>query len=240
MLNPDLDINSLRQAYAKHHALSIQNFLRVDVAERLRRAVSELPWVVEINDYGPSPAFRMPLPQDMVRRNLGLLLESVQHGMDMTRLFYLRLIVDGETLTHPDLIAFREFVNSATFLEVMQTITGESGLTHMSLDATCYDKGCFLGGHRDDAHPQNVIACVFNLTTEWRPDWGGHLTLFEPGTLPLIVGNSWNSLNIFTVPRYHVVSVVSPAATHRRYALSGWLRRGAGPMGGVVNTAGSN
>jgi Rps23 Pro-64 3,4-dihydroxylase Tpa1-like proline 4-hydroxylase len=141
------------------------------------------------------------------------------------QLFYLRLVVDGETFTHPDLNAFREFVNSPAYLETMQAITGESGLTHMSLDATCYDKGCFLGGHRDDAHPENVVACVFNLTTKWRPDWGGLLTLFEPGTDPAVFRNGWNTLNLFTVPRYHVVSVVSPAAAERRYALSGWLRR---------------
>jgi SM-20-related protein len=231
MINPDLDINHLRRAYAQHRILSIPNFLRPDAVQRLQQAVTGLSWNVEIKDYGKSPAFRMPLPPDMARRSLVPLLESVKHGMDMERLFYLRLVVDGEAFSHPDLTAFREFVNSAQYIKTMETITGEGGLTHMSLDATCYDKGCFLGGHRDDAHPQNVIACVFNLTTNWRPDWGGLLMFFEPGMQPLVLRNAWNSLNIFTVPRYHVVSAVSPAASERRYALSGWLRRGAPPAG---------
>jgi hypothetical protein len=226
MLNPDLDVKVLRQAYAQRRALSIPNILRADVAERLHRALTELSWIVEVKDYGKTPAFRIPLSKDVAGRNLALLLESVKHGMDMERLFFLRLVVDGEVFNHPDLAAFREFVNSARFIESIQEITGESSLTHMSLDATCYDKGCFLGGHRDDAHPQNVIACVFNLTANWRPDWGGLLTFFEPGTEPVVFLNRWNSLNIFTVPRYHVISVVSPAAAAKRYALSGWLRRG--------------
>lgn len=147
----------------------------------------------------------------------------------MARLFYLRLVVDGEAFTHPDLNMFREFVNSAQYLKVMHTITGENDVTHMSLDATCYDKGCFLGGHRDDANHQNVVACVFNLTSNWRPDWGGMLMLFEPGTEPIVVRNIWNSLNLFKVPRYHCISVVSPAAAEKRYALSGWLRHGDPP-----------
>ena len=238
MLNPDLDVDSLRQAFGQHRALSIPNFLRADVAERLHRAVTGFSWNVEINDYGSSPPFRMPLSKDMAGRNLGLLLENAEHGKDMQRLFYLRLVVDGETFAQPDLLAFREFVNSAPYLEVMRAITGESDLTHMSLDATCYDKGCFLGGHRDDAHPQNVIACVFNLTANWRPDWGGLLTLFEPGTPPIILRNSWNTLNLFKVPRYHVVNVVSPAALEKRYALSGWLRRGAPSDGDAVMNSG--
>lgn len=225
MLNPDLDINALRNAFARQRMLSIPNFLRPDVAERLKNALVGLSWSIEINDYDKTPPFRTPLAGEPSRLMPGTLLEMLPHGMDMTRLFFLRLVVDGEAFCHPDLAVFHQFVNSAQYLDTMGTITGESGLTHMSLDATCYDRGCFLGGHRDDANPQNVIACVFNLTANWRPDWGGQLMFFEPGASPAIFPNAWNTLNLFKVPRFHFISVVSPAATEKRYALSGWLRR---------------
>lgn len=225
MLNPELDVSALRDAFARQRMLSIPNFLQPDVAERLKNALVGLPWNFEINDYAKTPPFRIPYTGNVVKRIPGTLLETLAHGMDMTRLFYLRLVVDGEAFSHPDLMAFHQFVNSASYLDTMGTITGERGLTHMSLDATCYDKGCFLGGHRDDANPQNVIACVFNLTSNWRPDWGGQLMFFEPGTPVAVLPNSWNTLNLFKVPRFHLISVVSPAAAEKRYALSGWLRR---------------
>jgi Rps23 Pro-64 3,4-dihydroxylase Tpa1-like proline 4-hydroxylase len=49
--------------------------------------------------------------------------------------------------------------------------------------------------------------------------------LTYPDAPPVIVPPAWNSLNIFTVPHDHLVSAVSPAATAKRYSLTGWLRR---------------
>lgn len=225
MLNPNLDILQLRSAYAQRRALSIQNILRPEIAERLRRAFTALEWNLEINDYGPSPRFRMRVTPELADTSPCVLLESVEHGMDPDKLFYLRMCVEDSQFTDPDLIAFRDFVNSDEFLRKMEAITGEAGLTHSWIEATCYGKGCFLGGHRDDHNPENVIAMVFNLTPKWRIDWGGLLMMVYPNMPPAIVPPVWNSLSIFTVPQDHLVSAVSPAATEKRYALTGWARR---------------
>jgi hypothetical protein len=225
VLNPHLNIPQLRAAYAQRRALSISNFLRPEVTESLHRAVTALPWNLEINDYSSSPRFRMPLAPEIAGMPPYAFLDSADHQMDPERLFYLRLCVDAENFDHPDLVAFREFVNSEKFLEVLGEITGEAGLTHSWLEATCYGKGCFLGGHDDKHNPQNVVALVFNLTPKWQLDWGGLLMLTYPDRAPVIIPPAWNSLNIFTVPHDHLVSAVSPAATAKRYSLTGWLRR---------------
>ena len=50
-------------------------------------------------------------------------------------------------------------------------------------------------------------------------------TLFhELGAVSLTgVVPQFNTLNLFTVPRYHSVSMVMPAAPRRRFAVTGWL-----------------
>jgi hypothetical protein len=225
MLNPDLDIPRLRSAYAQRRALSIPNILQPEIAEHLYRALATADWNLEINDYGPSPRFRMPLNAEFAGASPQHLLETLDHGMDPKKLFYVRMSVEGQQFNDPQLIAFRDFVNSSEFIRTMEAITGESGLTHSWIEATGYSKGCFLGGHRDDHHPQNVIAMVFNLTKTWQLDWGGLLMLVFPGEAPAIVPPVWNSLSLFSVPLDHLVSAVSPAATETRYSLTGWLRR---------------
>jgi SM-20-related protein len=36
---------------------------------------------------------------------------------------------------------------------------------------------------------------------------------------------SFNTLDLFAVPQRHSVSIVTPSAQHRRYAVTGWLRK---------------
>jgi hypothetical protein len=226
MLNPNLNPVQLRAAYAQHRSLSIQNILVPAVAESIHKALTALDWNLEINDYTPSPRFRIPLTPELTDVPPCVLLDSLEHGMDAKQLFYLRLCVEAQHFLHPDLVAFREYVNTPEFLGALREITGEPDVTHTWIEATCYDKGCFLGGHRDDHHPQNVVAIVFNFTPHWQIDWGGLLTLVYPQRQPVLVPPAWNSLSLFTIPLDHLVSAVSPAATAKRYSLTGWLRRG--------------
>jgi Rps23 Pro-64 3,4-dihydroxylase Tpa1-like proline 4-hydroxylase len=94
------------------------------------------------------------------------------------------------------------------------------------MEATCYLSCCFLGGHRDDHHAANRVAFVYNLTPHWQMDWGGLLMLTNQNAQPSIVPPLWNSLAMFTVPRDHFVTAVSPAAREGRYSITGWLRDG--------------
>jgi len=66
---------------------------------------------------------------------------------------------------------------------------------------------------------------VFGLTPVWRAEWGG-LLLFHDGEGDIARGYTprFNTLNLSAVPQLHSVSLVSRAAAHRRYAVTGWLR----------------
>jgi Rps23 Pro-64 3,4-dihydroxylase Tpa1-like proline 4-hydroxylase len=72
-----------------------------------------------------------------------------------------------------------------------------------------------------------LAAYVYGLTKGWRIEWGGMLLFHGPhertanGMAP-----RFNTLDLFSVPQQHSVTMVTPAAPHRRYAVTGWLRRG--------------
>ena len=73
-----------------------------------------------------------------------------------------------------------------------------------------------------------IAAYVFGMTPRWRPEWGG-LLLFHGENEASVSGNvpRYNTLDLFKVPQRHSVSIVTPAAPTRRYAITGWLRRGS-------------
>jgi hypothetical protein len=225
MLNPTLDPQRIAPIYGQHRALSIPNALSDEVANELYSALLGLDWVLEINDYNPTPRMRVPL-NSIADRNASLLnvLDEIPNEIQRDKLFYMRLNVDSLDFRHPSLTRFVEYLNSAAFLASMRVITGIPELTHCWAEATCYTSCCFLGGHRDDHHKNNRVAFVFNLTRKWQLDWGGLLMLTNPNMHPVIVPPLWNSLSLFTVPRDHLVSAVSPAATENRYSITGWLR----------------
>jgi SM-20-related protein len=225
MLNQNLNIPALKNAYAQHGALSVQNILEPGVAQSIHGALAEQDWILEISDYVQSAKLRVPCRSLEKPDDLLSALETIPHNLDRDKLFFMRLCVPDEDFNRPELSEFSRFLKSEPFLNVMREITGRMEITHSWLEATCYDKCCFLGGHKDDHHPDNLVAFVLNLTPQWQLDWGGLLMLLFPNMPPTIVPPIWNSLSMFNVPLDHLVSCVSPAAMQKRYSITGWFRR---------------
>jgi len=228
MLTKQLDIESMSRAYAANQAIVIRNILDSAAAERLSHALTTAPWYLEIKDYRQAEMLRVPVSEVPDRAHLLGILDSVRHQLDIDRLFFVRLALADTEFGDTALAEFRRFIDSEGFLDVMRRITGKAGVDRVWAEATCYEKCCFLGGHRDDHHPDNVVAFVFNMSKEWVLDWGGLLMLSTPNAPPTILPPIYNSLAMFTVPRDHHVSAVSPAATGQRLSVTGWLRKAAG------------
>jgi SM-20-related protein len=229
MLNRNLNIPDLRRMYEKNAALSIQNILEPDVAQSIHAALVDLDWILEVCDYTQADKLRVPLRvplREIAKQdNLLSVLDTAAHNLDRNKLFYMRLCVDDERFNKSVLSELSLFLKSEPFLNMARTVTGKMEITHSWLEATCYDRCCFLGGHRDDHHPGNLVAFVLNLTPYWQLDWGGLLMLRFPNFPPTIIPPYWNSLSLFSVPLDHLVSCVSPAAAEKRYAITGWFRR---------------
>ncbi len=121
---------------------------------------------------------------------------------------------------------FLNFINSDSVLSAIRRITGLENVDYADAQATRYEPGHFLTSHDDQVPDKNRLAAfVFNLTTEWLPDWGGNLMFYDDSNrVSDVFVPTFNSLSLFLVGNQHAVSVVSPFARRPRMAITGWFR----------------
>lgn len=140
----------------------------------------------------------------------------------------LKVPVEAADVALPDdpLAAFARLARSREMLDLLGAVIGEADLAFVDGQATAYGVGDFLTAHDDDVSGRNrAAAVVLGLTRRWRYDWGGILLFPKPdGSLAGLVPG-FNTLDLFAVPQVHSVSLVSPVAPVRRYAVTGWLQR---------------
>lgn len=94
--------------------------------------------------------------------------------------------------------------------------------------ASWYAPGDFLSPHSDKNNGD--LAFVWNLTKDWRPQYGGNLHFLEKDWTKIdrVVQPGFNQLVIFEVGAEgigHLVSHVAPGVTKKRLAFSGWMRK---------------
>ena len=199
VLSPGVDLDRTASAFARDGRVHIRDILTIESATRLHRCLKQ-------------------------ETDFSLLTKD---GSD-------RALYDAHPLSnageaYPDaahyLSAVTGFLNSQSFLELARHITGNRAIAFADAEATRYRPGHFRS-RRDDANaPGRAAAYALNLTSRWRPDWGGALLFsdrpghFSGGYLP-----AFNALSIFSVPQEHLVGPVSPFADADRYAIAGWFR----------------
>lgn len=87
---------------------------------------------------------------------------------------------------------------------------------------SAYGRGDYLGIHTDQ---HRGMAFILNLTTGWKPEYGGMLNILqEDGTFKSVFPE-FNSLILFKIEKEgspHFVSEVSKYAPCHRVAISGW------------------
>lgn len=126
---------------------------------------------------------------------------------------------------------FAMFLSDDPALDFFRTLLSEPSLSFADAQGTAYGPGHFLTAHDDAVDGKNrKAAFVMNLSRDWPVDWGGLLTFHNAGD-PVVEGliPTFNSLNVFSVPQVHSVSIVAPFAARRRYSVTGWLRNGPKP-----------
>lgn len=226
-LSPTLDVESLRDIYARYRRLQIVNFLEDGAARLLHRALAEsVEWRLTVNrgeqvlDYSRE-AYEALSNEQKVLLQRGV----VAGGRAGFQFCYhtIRTAHDGS----PDapLARFQDFMGSAAVLDLMREVTGAADIATADAHASRYGPGQFLTTH-DDRNPerQRRAAYVLNLTPKWRPDWGGLLLFYDQaGNVSRGFTPGFNTLNLFAVPQPHGVSWVNPLAGALRYAVTGWL-----------------
>ena len=119
--------------------------------------------------------------------------------------------------------ACAEAFNAPATLALIGELTGEEVRSFRG-DATRYLPGHFLTTHNDGRkHGKRVLAVVLNLS-QWHIDWGG-LMLFHGayGAAHCAWTPAFNTINLFSVPQDHSVSMVTPLARAPRLTVSGWF-----------------
>ena len=234
VINPELDL--------EHHARVFAETGRVRIYRLLSRGAEELyeylrdceDWVHLIStDEGVlelRPEAKAALSPDQWAR-----IEARCHERTRTEFQYryegLRVPEPGagEARRHTPLDEFADLMQSEPMLDLLRKVTGAGEMTFTDGQATAYGHGDFLTGHDDDVKGKNRLAAyVYGLTPGWRIEYGG-LLLFhgEQDRTASALAPRFNSLDLFAVPQQHSVSMVTPAAPHRRFAITGWLRSGA-------------
>ena len=86
-----------------------------------------------------------------------------------------------------------------------------------------YEPGDFLSAHTDATRG---VAFIFNLTPDWRPEYGGCLTVKQEDKL-VVYPPTFNSLTLMGLENgqgiTHYVSEVSKYAHRPRIAITGWF-----------------
>lgn len=232
MLNPALDADSAAALFARDGRVLLRDVLQSGTADVLHHCLdAEVPWgLTYIPALGADPAL---LPAERlaelsanersgIRQRANACAErgfAFVYGTYMMVSAY-RERRDPDLALHPML----EFLNSPVFLELMARITGIGGLIKANAQATRYYRGDFLKPHTDGPNPARKVAYVLNLTRDWKAEWGGMLHFMDPqGRALEAYFPEFNSLSLFRVPAWHFVNRVADAATHPRYAITGWL-----------------
>lgn len=231
-LNPDLDVEALARRFAIGRRLSIPDFLAGDAAMTLHRHLrAREDWRQVLNSgeklFELDRATRAAMSPEQGQQLDAAVFKGAREGFQY-RYETIRVPDDGAARRAIDdpINAFAAWLSEGETRYILRHITGADDVAFADAQATAYAPGDFLTGHDDDfAGKSRRAAYVFGLTPVWRIEWGG-LLLFHDQEGRAVQGlpPMFNTLNLFAVPQLHSVSMVTPAAAHRRYAITGWLR----------------
>jgi Rps23 Pro-64 3,4-dihydroxylase Tpa1-like proline 4-hydroxylase len=231
-LGSSLDISKLKTSFAKTRRLHIPGIINEEAAEAVHNSLkNEIAWNLAYNDdegqkdlYARdqktmSPVERQAFHQKIMARARTGTFQYLYGSFAVGDAYREGLIKDMYVAR------FFEFVNTPEMINLITEITGIKGIKRASMQATAYGPGHFLTDHNDfDPEKDRKVAFVFNMTKDWKAEWGGILQFLEDdgfsesGLIP-----TFNALNIFEVPQRHIVSQVANFAPKVRFGLTGWF-----------------
>jgi Rps23 Pro-64 3,4-dihydroxylase Tpa1-like proline 4-hydroxylase len=233
VISPQHDPEHLGRQLQKTGRVQIPDFFPMETAERLDALLREnQTWFTAYN--GGERFYEVPI-QEMItlspqqrQRFLQQIYKGARDGFQyLFQQYYISdAVQNGRETDHP-LHIMHEAVNADSFLAFMRTLTGDPRVRYADSFASQYLPGHFLTQH-DDTHATDdrVAAYVISMTKDWKADWGGNLVFYDgDGNIEGGFKPTFNTLNIFLVPRPHAVTAVAPFAGDRRTSFLGWLKR---------------
>lgn len=228
-LNLERDPAEIAAEFARNGHVRIPSVLSAGAPQLYQYLAANLDWVQLANkpDGGAHevPWVEWAEPASAVRAGLApAIFENACDGFQYSYAA-LRVPAAGESCSDPVLRRIAAMLADQEVLAWLGAITGIARPRFVDGQVTAYGEGDFLTGHDDDVHNSGRRAAfVLGMTPQWRMEWGGLLMFHERERIEFSgLCPQFNTLDLFAVPKYHSVSLVSPAAPRRRYAITGWL-----------------
>lgn len=217
--------------YAVRKRLQVPGFLEPASATSVLNALHELPWGLAYNEGDTVHQVSPDQVAAMDDREGSRIMAGIQERARKQYQFLYAFFPTLAAYISPNSPRFRifeffEFLNSEPVLDFVRRLTGLDQIRWADAQATWYRPGHFLKAHTDeDASTGRVAAYVMNLSQDWDRDWGGFLQFFDSrDNIEEAFRPSFNTLNIFTIPQLHSVSMVSTYVHSERLAVTGWFR----------------
>ena len=133
---------------------------------------------------------------------------------------------DATVLNNPDLRRFYDIFTDDKTEEFIEALSGRDCQGHVEVAPALFKPGDF-GAPHNDWIGQRAVTFTWNLTKQWRPEWGGTLhwsggpKSYQNGSYPA----TYNTMYLFNVRANstHSVTPVSPQSKHhKRLSMQGW------------------
>lgn len=227
-INSGLDVGALAKSYSEHRKLRLSGLLAsgaIGLHDHLQQSKEWIHLVTGTKGILEHDRLaRSRLGRERINE-IGLEAQRRARQAFQYRYEAIRVPDSCEDTDDDPLAQFAALMASAKMKEFLGSIIGAPVGGFADGQATAYGPGDFLTLHDDAVDGKNRLAAfVYGLTPGWRLDWGG-LLLFhgDRDRDAEALAPRFNTLDLFAVPRAHSVSLVSWAAAHRRYAITGWL-----------------
>lgn len=227
-INPDLDIADIAGQLRRDGHVRVRRIFSRGAPELFQYLEENEDWVQLVNHESGADElswqeWHKPGARCRLEREPGMFARA-RDGFQYSYAA-LRIPPEGEDSEDPVLASISSLMRGRPMQAFLEGVTGLAAPTFVDGQVTAYDHGDFLTGHDDDlAGSGRKVAFVLGLTPQWRLEWGGVLLFHEIGGSEC---RGWtpqfNTLDLFVIPRYHSVSMVTRAAPRRRFAVTGWL-----------------
>lgn len=231
LINPNLQVDSIRQKFLANDSVVIESFLRPQAAIDLKNVLLNVNWNLAYSTGRKGKianASALNLDPSLAQRLTTLAWQEDEEFKFSYHNYDVVAALTANDNPNPDLIHLLESLNTPEFHQLLTRLTGITGFTRVSAQATWYKPGDFLTVHDDFiATEHRYCAYVLSLSENWSESFGGNLHLLKDDkvTKKHKIVPSFNTLTLFKTPQQHLVSRVKQDATGRRVAITGWLSR---------------
>ena len=227
-LNPELDIADLGAQLRRDGRVRLRRVFTRGAPELYHYLEASEDWIQLVNhETGAHELAWNDWRRPGARRRRELEREMFARAIDDFQYSYaaLRIPAADEHDENPVLTALSDLMRGKAMQALLEGVTGLVAPSFTDGQVTAYGPGDFLTGHDDDlADSGRKVAFVLGLTPQWRLEWGGLLLFHELGGVDCAgLIPQFNTLDLFSIPRYHSVSMVTRAAPRRRFSVTGWL-----------------